>query len=345
MTAKASIVIPVYNTAKWLRQCLDSALGQTLRNIEVICIDDGSTDESVKILAEYRGRDGRVHVLSQTNSGQAVARNRGIAAAHGKYIAFLDSDDLYPDSGALADLVAAAEKNDADVCGGSLEELLPNGAIVSAFGGADSAFVFRHEGRIDFRDYAYDFGFYRFIYRTDFLRRSKIAFPDYRRFQDPPFMVKALAAAGTFYAIKRPTYRYRVELKTVNWHENDMVKAKGLLRGLTDVARQADVLGLPKLSGTVLYQACEQFADVLLDSAITETCKDDVASLCRAFRVPDIDSLLGLPYPGRTPLVLRRAKRVFRRRFRALFRLCRFASDVFRHGMPYAAGRFKGDTL
>jgi len=88
-----SIIVPVYNTEKYLRQCLDSVLLQTERNIEVICVDDGSTDSSSEILEEYRAKDSRVVVINQENSGVAVARNVGAARATGKYLFFADSDD------------------------------------------------------------------------------------------------------------------------------------------------------------------------------------------------------------------------------------------------------------
>src|SRR5574344_1801991 len=88
-----SLIIPVYNTGEYLVECLDSCIRQTLSNIEIICVDDGSTDDSLKILNEYAKKDNRVRVFAQKNSGQSVARNKGMKLAEGKYIAFLDSDD------------------------------------------------------------------------------------------------------------------------------------------------------------------------------------------------------------------------------------------------------------
>ena len=90
-----SFIVPVYNTAPFLRQCIDSILSQTLQNIEVICVDDGSDDGSVDILKEYEQTDSRVSVILQQNSGGGAARNKGIAVAKGKYLSFLDSDDFF----------------------------------------------------------------------------------------------------------------------------------------------------------------------------------------------------------------------------------------------------------
>ena len=91
--AKVSIIVPVYNVEKYLRKCLDSLINQTLKDIEIICINDGSTDKSLEILEEYKNRDSRIILLNQENSGQSIARNNGIKKATGEYIGFVDPDD------------------------------------------------------------------------------------------------------------------------------------------------------------------------------------------------------------------------------------------------------------
>lgn len=92
---KTSVIIPVYNVEKYLPKCLDSVINQTLKDIEIICINDESPDNCDKILEEYSKKDSRIIVLNQKNSGQGSARNRGLEIAKGKYIQFLDSDDFY----------------------------------------------------------------------------------------------------------------------------------------------------------------------------------------------------------------------------------------------------------
>ena len=112
---KVSVIIPVYNAAEFLREGLDSLLRQTLREIEVICVDDGSKDASWDILQEYAGRDGRIMPVRQENQGAGAARNNGLALAHGEYLAFLDADDFYePDM--LKKAYLRAKACDADVC-------------------------------------------------------------------------------------------------------------------------------------------------------------------------------------------------------------------------------------
>ncbi len=86
---KLSVIIPLYNAEKYLRQCLDSVISQSLRDIEIICVDDGSTDSSPDILLEYQQRDSRVIVQRQQNLHAGVARNTGMEVARGEYIHFL----------------------------------------------------------------------------------------------------------------------------------------------------------------------------------------------------------------------------------------------------------------
>lgn len=92
-TQKISVIIPVYNTAAYIGQCLDSVLGQTYSNIEVICVNDGSVDNSLEILESYAKRDQRVKVLTQKNQGQGEARNNGLKVATGEWVTYVDSDD------------------------------------------------------------------------------------------------------------------------------------------------------------------------------------------------------------------------------------------------------------
>ena len=110
----ASVVIPVFNSAHCLRPCLDSVLAQTRGDFEVICVDNGSTDQSPAILAEYAARDGRVRALSVPEPGVSRARNAGIAQAHGRYLLFVDSDDTV-DPRLVERAIGEAEKFDAQL--------------------------------------------------------------------------------------------------------------------------------------------------------------------------------------------------------------------------------------
>ena len=114
MAPKISVIIPIYNNERYLHECLDSVVNQSLRDIEILCINDGSTDGSPAILEEFAQRDNRIRILAHTNAGYGVSMNRGIDEAIGEYVAVVESDDcVNPDMfQALYDI---AEKTDADV--------------------------------------------------------------------------------------------------------------------------------------------------------------------------------------------------------------------------------------
>ncbi len=109
-----SIVIPVYNIEKYLRECLNSLVNQTFKDFEVICVNDGSKDNSLEILNEYAQKDSRFKVVSQENSGSGSARNNGLSQAQGKYVQFLDGDDYFEPK-MLETLYNLAEENGLDI--------------------------------------------------------------------------------------------------------------------------------------------------------------------------------------------------------------------------------------
>ena len=111
---KISVIVPVYNTENYLRECLDSIVNQTFDDIEIICINDGSTDSSLDILREYEESDKRISVVCQPNSGLSITRNHGIRLAKGDYIYFIDSDD-YLELTALEELYRASDENNLDL--------------------------------------------------------------------------------------------------------------------------------------------------------------------------------------------------------------------------------------
>lgn len=95
---KVSVIIPVYNAASTLEATLLSIQNQSLQDIEIICVDDGSTDDSKKVIDRIAQNDNRIRYLYQDNSGAAIARNRGLRNASGDYVAFIDADDFYPNT-------------------------------------------------------------------------------------------------------------------------------------------------------------------------------------------------------------------------------------------------------
>ena len=111
---KISVVIPVFNAKNYLKRCIDSILNQEFTNFEIICIDDGSKDNSLELLNEYANRDKRITVISQYNQGQGIARNKGIFKASGEYLIFVDPDD-YIESSYFKTIISYFDKFDDEV--------------------------------------------------------------------------------------------------------------------------------------------------------------------------------------------------------------------------------------
>ena len=111
---KVSVIVPIYNVEKYLAECLDSIVNQTLRDIEIICVNDGTTDNSAEIMEQYAQKDPRIKTITQENGGLSVARNSGLAIATGEYLFFTDSDDIL-ELNALEKLYAISKEKDLDV--------------------------------------------------------------------------------------------------------------------------------------------------------------------------------------------------------------------------------------
>ncbi len=124
-----SVIVPVYNTEKYLADCLDSIKNQTYDNLEIICINDGSTDNSATILQSYANTDPRIKIITQKNQGLSAARNAGIKKSTGNFVTFVDSDDqIEPQM--ISRMINAVNKNSSDIVACSFKELYPSGKIV-----------------------------------------------------------------------------------------------------------------------------------------------------------------------------------------------------------------------
>lgn len=187
-----SVIMPVYNSAATIRRALASVFNQTLANIELICVDDGSTDDSLDLLRQCSDR--RLRIYAQEHAGSGPARNLGMAKAAGEYIFFLDSDDYIPDCNALKKMYFTAKRHATNVVAGNLK-FDQNGQITE---NPKRELRFRQDVVYKYSDWQYDFGYYLFMYATHFLRKEKIVFPALLRYQDPPFMVRALNRAASF---------------------------------------------------------------------------------------------------------------------------------------------------
>lgn len=206
---KVSVIIPVYNMEKYVGECLDSVLRQTLTDLEVIIINDGSTDTSLKIIQEYQAKDSRIVIIDKENAGVGAARNDGIRAATGEFVAFMDPDDMYAGNDVLLHCYEVAKREFVSVAGGKTVFLYQDGSTKDEDIKQVGTVTVNAGGLTEYTDYQYDYGYVCYIYSRNLLADNQIFFPLYSRFQDPPFFVKAMIAAERFYALDEPVYLYR----------------------------------------------------------------------------------------------------------------------------------------
>lgn len=260
---KVSIIIPVYNMEKYLEACLDSVLSQTLSGIEIVCINDGSTDSSLDILQKYEMQNKNIVVVTQKNQGAGPARNKGIDIARGEFIAFMDPDDYYPEQDVLETLYCKAIQQNVSICGGSLLQE-QEGKIVYKNNELRKKNNFHENRLITYEEYQYAFAYQRFIFFRDLLKENNVYFPPYRRFQDPPFMVKAMIMAGTFYAIEKPVYVLRGIDKVVKYEKEEVVN--GIARGIDDILKISSEKGLEKLHSDMLVEIFDKYINFFYKS-------------------------------------------------------------------------------
>lgn len=211
---KVSIIIPVYNVQEYLHQCLDSVMEQTLEDIEIICVDDGSADASKIILKEYEALDQRFHVICQQNAYAGAARNRGLLEAKGSYLLFLDADDFFDPSlcekafrkagEADADIVLFGGK-EYDTCEATYtdkpnflrKEMLPNPEVFSRKDIPNEILMLTPPNP------------WLKIFRRNFILKEGIRFQEIRHSNDIFFSIVTLAAAGRIACVKEDLVYYR----------------------------------------------------------------------------------------------------------------------------------------
>lgn len=205
-----SVVIPTYNVAQYLDECLNSVLDQSLRELEIIVVDDGSTDSTVGIARGVAGRDPRVTVLTQAHAGQGAARNRGVAVATGRYLAFVDGDDLVPRD-AYARMVAMAEESASDFVLGPVVRLKPDGRLSPPGWHAQVFDRLRRGVTIeDFPTAMFDVLACNRLFRREFWRREVGGFPSGVAYEDHVPMVRAYLRARAFDVLPDPVYWWRI---------------------------------------------------------------------------------------------------------------------------------------
>lgn len=237
-----SVVVPVYNVEGYVRATLDSLVSQTLEDIEIICVDDGSTDSSLSVLEEYAASDPRIKVISQENQRQGGARNTGMAAASGKYVAFLDSDDTV-DADYYEALYSAAESTSSDIAVSGRKKIK---------GGKESwTLRFGREMTAETVQEKYalcgcppDFYITNMIYRAGFLRDAGIAFRKGVFYEDVAFFMKAFFFSGKAVYVQDIAYRYLVRGNSTTKVRQSSERQRNRYEALRDFVLFCDEKGI-----------------------------------------------------------------------------------------------------
>ena len=214
-----SVIIPVYNVENYLNECLDSVTSQTLEDMEIICIDDGSTDNSPDILKEYSKKDKRIKIITKENGGQATARNLGIKEAQGEYIAFVDSDDFIEPT-MFEKLYTKAKDNNLDIAmckiatyDNQTEEIKDNVwyYMLGVFRDFEKD-IFNHKDTKEFTCHIAVTP-YNKIYKTTLLKENNILFPEGLIFEDEKFFYDTYLRAKRVSIVDEFLYYYRINRK------------------------------------------------------------------------------------------------------------------------------------
>lgn len=218
-----SVLIPVYNSAKYLPECLKSLEEQTFQDFEIICINDGSKDNSLSVLEDFQKRDGRIKIINQNNQGIAITRNRLLKEGSGKYIAFIDSDDwVKPDYFKM--LFNAAESANADIIKCRFVEFDDNN---KTYHKANCTKTFYKEPADNpaskFKSGLYDSLVWGKLWRRDFIIRNKITFPLGCVAEDFPFVAVAFMLSAKTVYLKDVLYIYRKNNYSITSNAKNMI--------------------------------------------------------------------------------------------------------------------------
>ncbi|NFO10197.1 glycosyltransferase [Clostridium botulinum] len=205
MKPLVSIIIPVYNSASFLSECLDSVICQSYKKLEIICINDGSTDNSLSIIKKYAKKDNRIRYYTQKNKGQSAARNEGLKMCSGEYVSFVDSDDMI-DLNTISIAMDLLLNNKLDAVIYNMEMFLPNNIRFSCFTGE----LFLHESiKINTRCKECIINYTNAAPAV--LKKSTIKEPfiEGMIYEDWVFMVRYLLQSLNVFWLNKPLYKYR----------------------------------------------------------------------------------------------------------------------------------------
>ena len=214
---KVSVVIPIYNVEKYLRECMDSVVNQTLKDIEIICVNDGSPDNSRSILQEYADKDERIKIIDKENGGLASARNVGVKAATGEYIGFVDSDD-WIDLDFYEKLYNTAIQYEADIACGNIYKTGKKKYLVRH---AQIRFTQKTRDKYRYARIPKHCYVWNKIYRRNALIRSGVCFEEGVCYEDIEFTHKVLHYLNSFVTVPNADYYYRTNPDSIVGYRTD----------------------------------------------------------------------------------------------------------------------------
>ncbi|WP_196001868.1 glycosyltransferase [Clostridium sp. 1001271B_151109_B4] len=194
---KVSIIVPVYNVEEYLPKCLESLINQTLEEIEILCVNDGSTDNSRLVLEAYSRKSSKIKILDKKNGGLSDARNYGMEYAKGEYIGFVDSDD-WVELNMFEIMYEKARQNDADICISNYREIYSDNTInIKDF---NKEFTIVHEASV-----------WNKLFRNSFVKEKRVKFPIGLWYEDNAFTYKLLISNPKIVNVNEYLYNYRKE--------------------------------------------------------------------------------------------------------------------------------------
>lgn len=245
---KISIIIPLYNADQYLRKCLETVCSQTLQDIEIICVNDCSTDDSFSIAQEYAKNDKRIKLIDlKENKGAAAARNIGIENAGGQYLGFVDSDDFI-DQNFYEKLYERAVKTDADAVKGNIKIYCPKTKSSTKEAWIDlNKSVKQHKAN-------FYFSFTSAIYKTSFIKENKINFLEgLVHFEDPYFTIKAALFYQKLEVIDDVFYYYVNNPNSVSRKKITINHIESLIAGVVKVLNILDEYCLDKTHYIIIF--------------------------------------------------------------------------------------------
>ena len=277
---KISVVIPVYNGGKYIEQAIKSVLRQPYKDIEIICVDDGSTDKSAEIVSEMAKKYENIRLIKKKNGGEGSARNTGLDAATGEYVAFLDVDDVWIDNSVTEDVINRIVQEQCNI--------------------VSFAYYFANESLTRVRDKprknevrqfdlneTVSYSFASFFFRTVFLKSKELFFDIYSRNADSRFVLKCwFANTESILSFEKPLFLYRENRQSVTHKETNVIdELATLIRGYKELGDSTDNIAIRE---HCYYYVTRTFVELLEYLSAEKSSREIAHSYCKEFNIEEL---------------------------------------------------------